>query len=114
MIDFNGARLRVCIGLTVAGLIAIASYFDWFERIDLLTYDWRIAQNVREPSDRVVIVAIDEQSLAALGQWAWPRSIHAQLVRRLSEAGARSIAFDIAFVDPDPRDHRATRCSPTQ
>ncbi len=62
-----------------------------------------MVQNVREPSERVVIVAIDEQSLAALGQWAWPRSIHAKLVRRLKDAGARSIAFDIAFVDPDPR-----------
>ena len=104
MIDHKAARLRVCVGLTVAALAAIASYFDWFGRLDLLIYDWRITQNVREPSDRVVIVAIDEQSLAALGQWAWPRSIHAQLVRRLMGAGARSIAFDIAFVDPDPRD----------
>jgi len=104
MIDNKAARLRVCVGLTVAALAAIASYFDWFGRLDLLIYDWRIAQNVREPSERVVIVAIDEQSLAALGQWAWPRSIHARLVRRLTDAGARSIAFDIAFVDPDPRD----------
>jgi diguanylate cyclase (GGDEF)-like protein/PAS domain S-box-containing protein len=104
MINNKAACLRVCVGLTVAALTAIASYFDWFGRIDLLIYDWRIAQNVREPSDEVVIVAVDEQSLAALGQWAWPRSVHARLVRRLIDAGARTIAFDIAFVDPDPRD----------
>jgi len=103
MIDNKAARFRVCVGLTIAGLTAIASYFDCLGRLDFLIYDWRMAQNVREPSERVVIVAIDEQSLAALGQWAWPRSIHAKLVRRLKDAGARSIAFDIAFVDPDPR-----------
>ncbi len=101
--DSKAARLRVCAGFAVAAAAAVAGWFGWFERLELLVYDSQLQFFGRKPSDRVVIVAIDEQSLAALGQWAWPRSVHADLVRRLTDAGARSIAFDVAFVDPTPR-----------
>jgi adenylate cyclase len=49
----------------------------------------------------VLIVDIDEDSLAKIGQWPWPRDIMAQLVDRLNEAGAASIAFDVLFAEPD-------------
>jgi adenylate cyclase len=52
------------------------------------------------PED-IVIVAVDEPSFAELGiQWPWPRSLHAKLVDRLRDAGARVIAFDIIFAEP--------------
>ena len=43
-----------------------------------------------------VLVAIDDESLAAVGAWPWPRAIHGQLIERLSSANA--IAYDIAFI----------------
>src|SRR5882724_4385053 len=49
----------------------------------------------------VRIIDIDEASLAQIGQWPWPRDILAQLVDRLSEAGAAAIAFDVLFAEPD-------------
>lgn len=53
------------------------------------------------PSEEVVIVAIDEASADALGlprdSRFWPRSLHAELVRRLSDAGASVIGFDLLF-----------------
>lgn len=49
----------------------------------------------------VRIVAIDEEALARLGQWPWPRSIMAQLTDELGEAGASAIVFDILFAEPD-------------
>jgi adenylate cyclase len=52
------------------------------------------------------IVYLDESSAARLGQGrgVWDRSIHTQLVRRLTRDGARAIFFDIVFSDasPDP------------
>ncbi|MBI3513596.1 MAG: CHASE2 domain-containing protein [Proteobacteria bacterium] len=51
-------------------------------------------------SDKVVVVEIDEASLAALGQWPWSRAVVAALTRRLTEAGA-IVGFDIVFVEPD-------------
>ena len=47
------------------------------------------------------IVAVDESSLAALGQWPWPRTRLAELAKKLAELGAAAIVFDFLFVEPD-------------
>jgi adenylate cyclase len=49
----------------------------------------------------VVVVDIDEASIAAEGQWPWPRTTLANLVDRLGEMGAVTTVFDIVFPDPD-------------
>jgi adenylate cyclase len=53
------------------------------------------------PSDRVVIVDIDERSLASYGQWPWARDVIARLVARLRDARAAVVALDIMFPEPD-------------
>jgi diguanylate cyclase (GGDEF)-like protein/PAS domain S-box-containing protein len=59
--------------------------------------DWRFAQAQRDPTGQVVVVAIDTASLSAVGVWPWPRSIHAQLLTKLLDAGAGEVAFDVDF-----------------
>lgn len=49
----------------------------------------------------VRVVDIDDETLARLGQWPWPRTDVARLVRTLAGAGASAIAFDIVFSEPD-------------
>jgi adenylate cyclase len=49
----------------------------------------------------VVIIDIDEASLGRLGQWPWPRTRLADVVRRVRDAGAAAIAFDMLFAEPD-------------
>ncbi len=49
----------------------------------------------------VRIVAIDEEALARLGQWPWPRSTMARLTDELGAAGASAIVFDVLFAEPD-------------
>jgi len=49
----------------------------------------------------VRIVDIDEDSLARLGQWPWPRHSLAALVENLRAAGAAAIALDIILAEPD-------------
>ena len=49
----------------------------------------------------VLVVDIDEASLAEHGQWPWPRDLMATLTRRLGELGAAAIAFDMLFSEPD-------------
>jgi adenylate cyclase len=46
-------------------------------------------------------VAIDEKSLDTLGRWPWPRTRIASLIDRLAAYGARVIAFDVTFSEPD-------------
>ena len=54
------------------------------------------------PSDsRVIIVDIDEASLAQYGQWPWPRTMIAQLITHLGHAGVQAIGFDMVFPEPD-------------
>jgi adenylate cyclase len=55
----------------------------------------------RPPEPGAIIVAIDEPSLAEVGQrWPWDRSLHATLIQRLRQAGAKVIALDIVFAEP--------------
>jgi adenylate cyclase len=52
------------------------------------------------PSPNIVIAGIDDATLATYGLWAeWPRSLHAQAIDHLSQAGAKVIAFDVIFAD---------------
>jgi adenylate cyclase len=49
----------------------------------------------------VRVVDIDDETLARLGQWPWPRTDMARLIQTLANAGAASIAMDIVFSEPD-------------
>ena len=49
----------------------------------------------------VVVLAIDEESLEAIGRWPWPRAIMADVVRQLSQFDPRVIGFDIVFAEKD-------------
>ncbi|MGJ4940111.1 CHASE2 domain-containing protein [Bradyrhizobium sp. HKCCYLS1011] len=49
----------------------------------------------------VVIVDIDEKSLAKLGQWPWSRTQIADMIINLTNLGAAVIAFDAVFAEPD-------------
>lgn len=51
----------------------------------------------RPPSGQIEIVEIDAKSIAAIKTWPWSRAYHAQLIRRLHDAGASMIAFDVDF-----------------
>ena len=66
--------------------------FDTYQRIKPRPYD---------PTLPIKIVDIDEESLARLGQWPWPRHTMAALVRRLGRMDATVIALDIVFAEPD-------------
>ena len=66
------------------------------------TFDFFQSLKPRDASLRpAVIVDIDEASLAAFGQWPWPRTLLADLVNKLSRLGSAAIAFDIIFAEPD-------------
>ncbi len=72
-----------------------AKTFDIFQRI-----------KPREmPADAVVpvrIIDIDDESLEALGQWPWPRTLIAELVRKLvDDYHVAAVAFDIVYAEPD-------------
>jgi diguanylate cyclase (GGDEF)-like protein/PAS domain S-box-containing protein len=63
---------------------------------DVLT-DLRFRTVPRPASGLVTVVAIDSPSLQEVGVWPWPRRLHADLIRKLSNAGVADIVFDVDF-----------------
>ncbi|MFC2063064.1 CHASE2 domain-containing protein [Chloroflexota bacterium] len=57
------------------------------------------------PSENIVISGIDDETLSTYGRWSeWPRSLHAQAIDNLAEAGAKVIGYDIIFANDSPDD----------
>jgi len=90
--------------LALIGLIAIrVDDPDLLKLIRYRVFDFYQQTQPREvPADSPVIIAdIDDRSLAELGQWPWPRTVVGALVTNLTESGAKVIAFDMVFAEPD-------------
>jgi len=84
--------------------IALVVATDLFQRADNLVYDQLIRLKQRPASDAVIIVTIDEESLAQLGGFPWPRGLHARALDRLAAARPAAILYDVLFIDPSPED----------
>jgi predicted signal transduction protein with EAL and GGDEF domain/CHASE2 domain-containing sensor protein len=88
---------RFASSIILTTLILAASAYGYFRPID----DWlegvRYALLDRAPTGDVVFLEIDAASLQTVGVWPWPRTIHAAIVNRLTELGAKSMSFDIDF-----------------
>ena len=58
-----------------------------------------------ETDSRILVVGVDDRSLDTVqADWPWPRELQADLARRLLDAGAAVVAFDITFDNPRPGD----------
>ena len=107
----KSARLMLEWALLLALAIAGAAFLHASgstERIDNQLLDTGTALTRPAPSDEVVVVAIDDCSLSQQGNWPWSRDIHAELVERLTEAGAKLVIIDVLFLEPtDPEQDAA-------
>ncbi len=96
--------LIVFSGIGLTCLVAFLYLFQpqLLSSLDLKVYDTLLkARSERTVSENIVIVAIDEKSLAQYGQWPWPRYRIAQLIEALRELGVLSVGIDILFAEPD-------------
>ena len=98
----------VFVGLlvTVACLLLFLWGPGFIQAISNYAYDAllrRVSKDQRPKSGKVVIVDIDDASMADpdLGQWPWPRYVVAKLTDRIFESGASVIAYDILFSERD-------------
>ncbi|WP_291587294.1 CHASE2 domain-containing protein [Comamonas sp. UBA7528] len=71
------------------------------ERSNLLVQDLASRLQQRPASPEVVVIAIDDRSIEAIGRWPWRRAIHAQLVRHLSAQNPKAIGLDVLFSEED-------------
>jgi eukaryotic-like serine/threonine-protein kinase len=83
--------------LVVLGLSATTGTFN---ALETKAYDWGVAATSKSPSDRVAVLAIDEQSIANLGRWPWSREIHANMIDKLAAAKVKVIGHTVFFFEP--------------
>jgi adenylate cyclase len=97
------------IPVAAALLAGVLGLLPFFQRIELDTYDRRVAATAHPsaPADRISLVFIDNDSLRRMeplvGRWPWPRLTHAMVIDFLAAAGARLIVYDIVFAERDLR-----------
>ena len=105
-IRLTGPRARVYL-IAAAVIVLVLALFLWapdfLQAVEVRLYDLHFKLRGTQPqtAERIVIAAIDEKSLAALGRWPWPRSLMADLIRKLSADGAKVIAVDILLSEPE-------------
>lgn len=83
-------------------LIAAFSAYSPLDRFNALVFDAYQNLKPRQPAGSpIAVVDIDDTSIGSLGQWPWPRTVLAEIVDRLTAAGAGVIGFDVLFAEPD-------------
>jgi adenylate cyclase len=98
--------------VAVPGLVALTALIwfcpQWMERLQAVGFDaYQALSPRRVVSMPATIVEIDQKSLAAMGQWPWPRSLLAQLIDDVNRQKPAAIGLDIVMPEPDA--HSAER-----
>ncbi|CAK0760307.1 eukaryotic-like serine/threonine-protein kinase [Gammaproteobacteria bacterium] len=88
------------IGMTVSLLFIVTANSDLLQGLERKAYDLGMRATNRVPSDKVAIIAIDDQSIANLGRWPWPRDIQAGLFNILAKSGAKVVGNTVFYTEP--------------
>ncbi len=107
--------LLICL-VTIAALCALHARsqrpdrFDFFQKLESITYDWRVKEAARHPSpvsDKLAFVNINDDSIAVFGSGRvgtnfqfglyWPRQLYGRAIREMKAEGANAIGLDILF-----------------
>lgn len=92
---------RVLAALLVAAALALGAW-GGLGRADSTLYDAFLDTWHRPVPEDIVIVAIDEASIAKLGRWPWSRAVHARFFERLAAARPRAVGLDLILTEPEP------------
>ena len=94
--------ITIVIMAIIIGISAYVAGVPFLDMMELKTIDLRFtARGPIDPSPYVTLAVVDEKSLSREGKWPWPRKKMADFITKLSDAGARVIAFDIVWAEPD-------------
>ncbi len=109
IVFMSATSIRILIALSTV-LLTLWSQWSVVPGESQLANEWLRDHFIRMrladvPEKRIAVIDIDEDSLAAVGPWPWPRSRMADLAENLLLAyGAKAIAFDIVFPEKADQD----------
>ena len=84
----------------VVAVMALHMATDFIGTMERRFYDFASTSTSRQPSDRIAVIAIDDQSIANIGRWPWPRDVHAKLIDLLAAAKAKTVVHTAFFFEP--------------
>ena len=95
--------IRITGALILAGLIALLWLEPpWLMRLQAFGFDaYQRAAPRSIESMPAIVVAIDDKSIAAFGQWPWPRTTLVRLINAIAQAEPAAIGIDILMTEPD-------------
>jgi adenylate cyclase len=96
-------KTSALVGLGAALVFSLLYLTDFFRMTEDRVYDFFLRfRPKRERFDQVVFLDVDDQAVAHVGVFPWPRSVVADGLLRLKEYGARAAIFDIEYIDKSP------------
>ncbi|MBE9564769.1 MAG: CHASE2 domain-containing protein [Proteobacteria bacterium] len=87
-------------GLIITFIFLTFSGSDFIAGMERNAYDFGVKSSNRIASNKIAIIAIDDQSIANIGRWPWSRDIHAQMHDILAEGGAKAVGQTVFFSEP--------------
>ena len=88
------------VGLLVVLFFLFSAGSDLIQSLERKAYDVGVRATSRTPSDKVAVIAIDDQSIANLGRFPWPRATHANMLDMLAASHAKVIGNTVLFFEP--------------
>ena len=88
------------VGLLVAMLFLLGANTDLMQSLERKAYDLGMRASSRMPSDKIAVIAIDDQSIANIGRWPWPRATQAKMLDLLATGHAKVVGNTALFFEP--------------
>ena len=88
------------VGLAITIVVVVSSGSANMQSLERAAYDWGVQSTTRTPSEKIAIIAIDDESIANIGRWPWPRNLHAELIKKLADGGAKIVGQTVFFLEP--------------
>ena len=93
----NAKHFYLPIALLVGIIFSAAYWFGIFSGPENFFVDLLFSN--RQINDKLVILAVDNESLSKIGQWPWPRQVFADTINKLNASAPRVLAFDVLFAE---------------
>lgn len=87
-------------GLLISIVFIALANTNFMLSVERDAYDFGVQSSNRIPTDKIAIIAIDDESIANIGRWPWSRDVHANMHDILTQGGAKVIGQTVFFLEP--------------
>jgi serine/threonine-protein kinase len=84
----------------VAAFVVFNRVTDLVASLERKAYDLGVQASNRLPDPDILVIAIDDASIANIGRWPWQRDVLAKMTERLAAAGPKVIGSTVLLSEP--------------